>query len=347
MKTTLSSLADKLGLELVGEDREISGVNTLDKAGPHELSFLANPKYAPLLASTRAGAVLLGKEFAGRFPTVLLSGNPYFDFVRVVQMFDRPQGCMEGVAETSFVHPEADVARDCVLYPGTFVGARAVVGRGTKLFPGCYIGEDCRVGENCLLYPNVTLMAGTLVGDRVTLHAGVVLGSDGFGFALGQGGREKFPQIGRVVVEDDVEIGANSTVDRAALAETRIGAGTKIDNLVQVGHNVTIGKNCTIVALAGIAGSAKLGDNVTLAGQVGVSGHLTIGDGATVGPKSGVAKDIPAGAVVGGQPAMDRGTFMRTLAIIPKLPELARRVARLEKQLAEGGLRPGKGEDNG
>ncbi len=347
MKTILSSLAAELGLRLVGEDREVAGVNTLDKAGPHELSFLANPKYAPQLSSTGAGAVLLGEEFADRFHTVLVSPNPYLDFVRVVQLFDRPQGCMEGVAESAFVHPEAELSPDCIIYPSAFVGARAQVGRGTKVFPGCYIGEDCRVGEDCLLFPNVTLMSGTMVGDRVTLHAGVVLGSDGFGFAIAQVGREKFPQIGRVVVEDDVEIGANSTVDRAALDETRIGAGTKIDNLVQIGHNVTIGKHCTIVALVGIAGSVKLGDNVTLAGQVGIAGHLTIGDGATLGPKCGVAKDVPAGAVMGGQPAMERGTFMRTLAIIPKLPELVRRVARLEKELVKGVSRPELGEDNG
>jgi len=184
------------------------------------------------------------------------------------------------------------------------------------------------------LYPRVTLMAGTILGTGVMIHAGAVLGADGFGFAQSDTGREKIPQMGRVVVEDFVEIGANTTIDRATLDKTLVGKGTKIDNLVQVAHNVTMGEGCVLVSQVGISGSTKLGKGVILAGQVGVSGHITIGDNVVIGPKSGVPKDIPAGKVMGGIPAMERGTYLRSLAVAPKLPEIARRVGRLERELA-------------
>ncbi|HKK32412.1 MAG TPA: UDP-3-O-(3-hydroxymyristoyl)glucosamine N-acyltransferase, partial [Desulfomicrobiaceae bacterium] len=232
-------------------------------------------------------------------------------------------------------HPEASVPDSATIGPNVFIGAGAEIGPDTTLFPGCYVGEECRVGQGCTLYPNAVLMAGTEVGDRVTLHAGVVLGSDGFGFAQSQNGMEKFPQIGRVVVEDDVEIGANSTIDRAALGETRIGQGTKIDNLVQLGHNVQVGKNSIIVAQVGVAGSTTIGEQVILAGQVGVAGHLTIGDKCRVGAKSGIGKDLKPGTDVSGIPAMPHGTYLRASTTLPKLPDMVRRIRKLEKELAK------------
>jgi UDP-3-O-[3-hydroxymyristoyl] glucosamine N-acyltransferase len=329
----VSDIAGALGLKLKGPDREISGVNTLEAAGPEEISFLANPKYIPMLAGTRAAAVIVSEEYAGQVETALISANPYFDFGRTLHLFARPQGSFSGISEMAYIHPEAEIGGGCTIYPHVYIGARARIGEGTTLFPGCYVGEDCAVGENCLLYPNVTLMAATTVGDDCVLHSGVVLGADGFGFARTEYGIQKIPQIGRVHVGNDVEIGANTAIDRAVLGVTTIGDGTKMDNLVQVGHNVTIGNDCLIVAQVGISGSTHVGDRVTMAGQVGVAGHLTIGDDVTVGPKSGIARSIEPGKTMGGQPAVERDVYMRTLTVMPKLPDMYKRLRKLEKEL--------------
>lgn len=330
----LSEIATTLGLPLQGGDLEITGVNTLADASPAELSFLANPKYAPQLVTTRAGAVIVSEDQAPDGKPCLVSGNPYLDFARCVQLFARPQGRFEGVSELAFVHPEAQIEPSAAVAPFAFIGQGARLGARVRVFSGAYIGEDCSIDEDSVIYPNCSLMAGTRVGRRVILHAGTVLGSDGFGFAQGAAAMTKFPQIGRVVIEDDVEIGANTTIDRAALGETRVGQGTKIDNLVQLGHNVRVGRNCLIVAQVGIAGSTTLGDGVILAGQVGVAGHIHLGDGCRIGAKSGIGQDIPAKQDMSGIPAMPHGTFLRTSAIMPKLPEMKRRLAKLEKELA-------------
>ncbi|MEW5774013.1 MAG: UDP-3-O-(3-hydroxymyristoyl)glucosamine N-acyltransferase [Thermodesulfobacteriota bacterium] len=331
----LSRLAEALGLELRGEDREVCGVNTLEAAGPDQVSFLANPKYTGLLAATRAAAVIVDEAHASAAAAALVSANPYLDFARALTLFARPQGCLEGRSELAFIHPEARVAEDATVYPFAFVGARAEVGPGCALFPHVYVGEDCVLGPGCVLHPGAALMAGTRLGARVLVGPGTVLGSEGFGFAQDAGGRMKIPQVGVVEVGDDVEFGANTAVDRAALDKTRIGSRCKIDNLVQVGHNVVVGDDSVLVAQVGISGSTKVGRGVVMAGQVGVAGHISIGDGAIIGPKSGVPHDVPAGKRVGGIPVMDEGLYMRNLALAPKLPDLARRVRRMEKDLEE------------
>ncbi|MFV0348112.1 MAG: UDP-3-O-(3-hydroxymyristoyl)glucosamine N-acyltransferase [Halodesulfovibrio sp.] len=335
MTRRLSDIASELGLELRGDDMDVSSVNTLESAGPDEVSFLANPKYVPQLATTAAGAVICSAEFAGEVKRALVSENPYLDFGRCVSLFAKPQGGMKGIHAMAYIDPEASVAEGCTVYPFAFVGPRAEVGADTVIFPGCYIGEDCRVGSGCILYPNAVLMAGTVMGDDCIVHAGVVLGADGFGFAPTPYGIQKIPQIGTVTIGSDVEIGANTAIDRAVLGTTLVGDSTKIDNLVQIGHNVQVGDQCLIVSQVGISGSTKVGNNVTMAGQVGVAGHLTIGDGVTIGPKSGVAQDIAPGLTVGGQPVVDKGTYIRTLTIMPKLPDMYKRLMRLEKELAE------------
>ncbi len=332
-------------MRLKGEDREVIGVNTLASAGPDQITFLANPRYVDQLAGTRAAAVICHERYADRVGTALVSADPYIDFARALQLFARPQGCLDGHSDQAYIHAEAHVDPSATVYPFAFVGARAVVGAGARIFPHAYVGEDCRVGQGSVLYPGAVCMAGTVLGERVAVGPGTVLGADGFGFA--GPGAEKIPQVGVVVVEDDVEIGANTCVDRAALDTTRIGQGSKLDNLVQIGHNVTLGPGCMLVAQVGVSGSTTVGSGVIMAGQVGLAGHLKIGDGVTIGPKSGVAKDIEAGRTVGGIPAMDRGAYLRYLALAPKLPDMARRVRALEKEVERLKTLAGQGADQG
>jgi len=328
----LSSIAASLGLTVRGSgDPEIVGVNTLEAAGPDEISFLANPKYLPLLQSTRAGAVIVSSEHADEVPLALISEMPYQDFGRVLSLFAVRQGSFSGISGQASVHPEAQLGRDVTIYPFVFVGPRVVIGDGVTLYPGVYVGEDSVIGARCILYPNAVLMAGTVVGEDCIIHPGAVLGADGFGFSRTPAGIMKIPQTGTVFIGDRVEIGANTTIDRAVLAKTSVGDDTKIDNLVQLGHNVVVGRDTFLVSQVGIAGSTKIGDGCTLAGQVGVAGHLKIGDNVTLGPKSGVAHDIPSGKIMGGAPAVPQGTFMRTVALMPRFPELFKRLSRLEK----------------
>jgi UDP-3-O-[3-hydroxymyristoyl] glucosamine N-acyltransferase len=287
-----------------------------------------------LLADTRAAAVIVRPEHAARARRALVCPDPYPTFARAVALFAEPQGRFSGISPLAFIHPEARLGKDCTVYPFVHIGPGARLGDGCVVFPGCCIGEDCVLGENCLLYPNVVLMAGVTLGDACVLQPGAVLGGEGFGFVRTPEGIRKIPQIGRVVLGDRVEIGANSTVDRASLSVTEIGSGSCLDNLVQVGHNVRMGKDCMLVSQVGVSGSTRIGDNVTMAGQVGVAGHLTIGSDVTIGPKAGVAKDIADGRTMGGTPAMDHMTYLRTLAAMPRLPELFLRLARAEKELS-------------
>ena len=330
----LSEIAARLGLQLQGDDREISGINTLAAAQPDELSFLANPKYIGALRSTKAAAVIAHPDFAAQIPRALISEHPYQDFARALTLFDREQGFFSGISDMAFVHPEAVIGLRVTVAPFACIGPRAVIGDDARIFPSCYVGEDCRIGAGSTLYPGVTLMAGTRIGQRCIVHAGVVLGADGFGFVRSGQKIEKIPQIGIVQIGDDVELGANTTIDRAALDKTVIGDGTKMDNLVMVGHNVRMGRNGILVAQSGIAGSTVLGDNVTIAGQAAVAGHLRIGNNVTIGPQAGVARDIPDNMTMGGTPAVDQGTFMRTFALMPRFPELFKRLTRLEHELA-------------
>ena len=333
MSWTTQSIARHLDLTYRGRDIQIAGCNTLEEAGKNEVSFLANPKYAKLLDDTRAGAVVLAPNQASRRDNVFISQNPYYDFARIVQLFARPQGCWQGHSSMAFIHAQAQVSDQATVYPFAFIGPDTVVGPGSTIFSGAYVGEQCRIGRDCIISSNCSLMAGSILGDRVVLHSGVVLGSDGFGFAQSSQDMQKVPQIGRVVIEDDVEIGANSTVDRAALGETRIGRGTKIDNQVQIGHNVRVGQGAVIVAQVGIAGSSRIGDKVILAGQVGVAGHLRIGDGCRVGAQSGINKSVPPGTDVSGSPAMDHRQYLRCATLHHKLPDMYQRLKALESEV--------------
>lgn len=334
MKIALSALAAELGLEFTGEDFEIHGVNTLDKADDTEISFLVNPKYSQQLETTRAGCVLTSGPYADKVGRALISSNVYMDLAKVVDIFAEPQGCLEGISELAYIHPDATVSESATIYPFAFIGAGAVVGDNTTIFSGCYVGEKTVVGAQCLLYPNAVVMGGLSLGDNVILQPGAVIGGDGYGYAQTPLGHMKIPQIGTVVVEDNVEIGSNTAIDRAALDVTRIGAGSKIDNLVQIGHNVEVGQHCLIIGQVGIGGSTKVGNGVVLAGQVGVADNAEIGDGAMVGAQSGIAGKVKPGDKLAGSPAMPAGTFLKSAGVcMPKLPDLFKRVKKLEKEL--------------
>jgi UDP-3-O-[3-hydroxymyristoyl] glucosamine N-acyltransferase len=333
---TLADLAERLGAELVGDAGvEIHSAATLDGARPGQLSFLHNPKYRPLLETTLASAVVVGPRDRVPGKNLLVSRNPYLAFARAVTLLHPAEHPRRGVEAGAHVHPTARLGPGVTALGGSAVDEDAEVGDRTVLYPGVYVGRGARVGRDCVLYPNAVVREGCVLGDRVILQPGAVVGSDGFGYARDGARQVKIPQIGVVVLEDDVEVGAGTTIDRAALGETRIGRGTKIDNLVQIAHNVVVGEDCLIVAQTGVAGSARLGNRVILAAQAGVAGHLSIGDGAIVGGQSGVPSDVAAGAVVSGTPAFDHREWLKAQAIVRRLPELRARMRELERRLGE------------
>ena len=305
----------------------VRGVAPLDLAGPGQLTFLDNPRYASALAATRAVACLVPARYAADVPAgtvALVAGEPYRAVAavagRIYPEALRPGSLFGtvGVSPSSTVHPEARLESGVTVDPGAVIGPRAEIGAGTVIGPHAVIGPDVRIGRNCSVGSNATVVHA-LVGDRVILHAGVRIGQDGFGFAMGPGGHLKVPQIGRVVLQDDVEVGANTAIDRGSNRDTVVGEGTKIDNLVQIGHNVSIGRHCVIVSQTGISGSTALGDYVVTAGQTGLAGHLTIGSGAQVGAKSGVMNDIPPGQRWFGIPAQAARDEFRLQATLRRL----------------------------
>jgi UDP-3-O-[3-hydroxymyristoyl] glucosamine N-acyltransferase len=332
---TLAELAVELNGEVVGDGSTlIKGVAGIREALPGDITFLANSRYESYLNETRASAVICSREPRFASLPLLQVDNPYLAFQRAVRVFrPDPYRPAPGVHASAVVSPEAEIGEGvsigahCVIEAGARIGARVV------LMPGCFVGTLALVGEDSFLYPNVTLREECVIGARCILHPGVVVGSDGFGFALDRGRYHKVPQVGNVIVGDDVEIGANTTIDRATTDSTRIGEGTKIDNLVQIGHNVVIGRHCIIVAQVGISGSTQLEDFVTLGGQAGLAGHIRIGEGAVVGGQSGVTKSIPAGEVWSGYPATAHGLAKRLAAFVQKLPQLFQRARVLEDRV--------------
>ena len=332
---TLAEIADFLGESWQGDNLTITGLNTLEEATGSELSFLANPKYIKQIATTNAGAVIISPDHAGEVKNAVISSNPYFSFARCMRLFAEKEGFFEGISSLAFIDPSAKIGENCTIYPFAVIGANTQIGANCTIFSGVYIGEYCKLGDNCTLTPNCVLMSRTSLGDNCYLQPGVVLGGEGFGFVRTDFGIQKIPQIGHVQIADNVEIGANTTIDRAALAKTSVGRHTCIDNLVQIGHNVQIGEETLVISQVVIAGSTKIGNKCTLAGQAGLSGHITVHDNVTIGPQAGVTKDLPENSVVSGSPTMDYSTYMRHSILQPKIPELFKRVSALEKQLAK------------
>jgi UDP-3-O-[3-hydroxymyristoyl] glucosamine N-acyltransferase len=343
MPYPVAELAARVGGEVSGDGSlPIEGVAALEQAGPGHLSFFSNKKYRKAFEASRAGAVVVEPEAEvppGR--TVVRARNAYLAFARLSTLFNPPPAAVPGVAAEAFVHPSALVHPAAQVLPLASVGPGARVGARTILHPGAHVGAGARVGDDCLLHANVVVRDGCVIGDRVILQPGCVIGSDGFGFAFdpegdGKGPRHyKVPQIGIVIVEDDVEIGANTAVDRAALGVTRIGRGTKVDNLVQIAHNVEVGPLSILVSQVGIAGSTRLGAGVVAAGQVGIVGHLKIGDGVKIGAQSGVASDVPAGEAISGSPAQPHAQWLRNTAAFDRLAEMRKELRELRRRVAE------------
>jgi UDP-3-O-[3-hydroxymyristoyl] glucosamine N-acyltransferase len=333
---TLAELARRLDCRLDGDGAiEVTRVAAIDEAGPGDVTFLTNAKYASRLGSTRASAVIAGESATGAPCAVLRSGHPYLAMARAVGLLTPPSRPAPGISPLAAIDATAELGPDVAIGPFVAVGAGARIGARTIVEPHVTIGRGASVGDDCHLHAHVVVREGVTLGHRVVLQSGVVVGSEGFGFAQRpDGSHEKIPPVGRVVIEDDVEIGANSAVDRPAVGETRIGAGTKIDNLVQVAHGVRIGRDVLLAAQVGIAGSTVLEDRVMMAGQSGATGHVRLGAGAIVGAKSAVTKDVEAGEHVAGVPAGDVAAWRESAVLVRRLPELRDSLARLEARLA-------------
>jgi UDP-3-O-[3-hydroxymyristoyl] glucosamine N-acyltransferase len=334
VKKNLAELAALVGGEVVGDASfEVEGISSLELAGPHEITFLSDPRYEKQLEASKAGAVIVSRSELGDDRPKLVVRDPYLAYAQVATLFHPIRPPSEGQAPESFVHPEATVGRDVSIAPLVWVDRGSVLGDRAVLYPGVFVGEDCLIGEDSVLYPGVVLYPKSRLGKRVIVHAGSVIGSDGFGYARDGARSVKIPQLGIVRIDDDVEIGASNTIDRASFGMTWIQRGVKTDNLVQIGHNVVIGEDSILTGQVGIAGSSELGRGVVLGGQAGVADHLRIGDGVMAAAQAGIAQDVPSGAIVSGSPAFNHRTWLRTTQIIPRLPELLKRVRALEKKV--------------
>jgi UDP-3-O-[3-hydroxymyristoyl] glucosamine N-acyltransferase len=323
----LSAIASALHarLENGSPDTEITGLNGIEQAGPGELTFVSNPKYAAAARMTKASAVIVGENFPAIPTAILRAKDPYLSFARALELFHQPLPYASGVHATAVVHPSAKIGRHAHLGPYVVVGENAEIGDNAVLLAHVVIYRGVTIGNNFFAHANAVVRENCSIGNNVLLQNGVVIGSDGFGFVKTKDARwHKIPQPAPVVIEDDVEVQANSCIDRASVGETRIRRGVKIDNLVQVGHGSRVGEDALLCSQVGLAGSTEIGNRVILTGQVGVVGHCKIGDDAIVTPQSGVAHDIAAGAIVSGAPAVDHKLWLKYSALLAKLPDLAR-----------------------
>src|SRR6202789_575823 len=333
----LGERANRLGAELRGNPLlEITGVRGIEEAGPSEITFVANPRYAGLAKTTSAAAVLVEPEFPEVATPTLRIKNPYYAFARALGFFYQPPAYPPGIHPTAVIDPTAEISE------GTHIGAYAVIGAGVKLgphatlLPHVVLYPAVRAGSHFFAHAHAVVREGCVLGDHVTLENGVIIGADGFGFAKNDLGQwEKIPQSGPVLIGDRVDVQANACIDRATVGATEIGTGTKVDNLVQVGHGSRVGEDTMLCAQAGLAGSSVVGSRAILAGQTGVAGHCELGDGVILTAQSGVSHDVPAGKMISGSPAFDNRLWLRAVTVFQRLPELLKRIDRLEKKLGE------------
>lgn len=341
MEFSLTELAHYLGATLEGPaDRRVSTLAKIEEAGPEAVAFLANPAYEDYLYTTQAGAVLVKSDFAPKKPfatTLVRVSEPYTAFTRLLELADQMlNAALRGREEPSFLAGGVELPADAYLGAFAYVAKGVLLGPGVKIHPHVYIGEGSSIGEGTILYSGAKVYAGTQIGARCIIHAGAVIGSDGFGHApQPDGSYRKIPQLGIVVIEDDVEIGANTVVDRATMGKTLIKRGVKLDNLIQIGHNVTVGEHTVMAAQVGIAGSVQVGANSMFGGQAGVAGHLKLADGLKVGAQAGLATDFDKAGAIIGSPAMDYRAYFKSYAVFRHLPEMDRRLKALEDKAKE------------
>ncbi|MFP4081257.1 MAG: UDP-3-O-(3-hydroxymyristoyl)glucosamine N-acyltransferase [Candidatus Aminicenantes bacterium] len=334
---TVKELSRRLRCPYAGKgSTRIYGVSDLEKAKPGDLVFLAHRKYRPLLEKSKASAAIIPADEEHEKVPVIKSENPYLTFIKAVELFYTPYQMKPGFHPQAFISPSAKIGKGAAVGAFSYIGDDVEIGEKTQIFPHVCILSRAKIGKESVIHSRVSIREDVIIGNRVIIHDGVVVGSDGFGYIKAEDGSHvKIPQKGTVVIEDDVEVGANTTIDRASLGETVIRKGTKIDNLVQIAHNVEIGENSILAAQTGIAGSTKIGRNVIMGGQVGVSDHVTIGDNVVAAAKSGITKSIPPGAMVSGSPHLDIRDWRKVWVLLPKLYDLVKDIKKLKKKVEQ------------
>ncbi|MDE5651432.1 MAG: UDP-3-O-(3-hydroxymyristoyl)glucosamine N-acyltransferase [Duncaniella sp.] len=338
MELTASQLAALVNGQVEGDENvKVNTFAKIEEGHPGALSFLANPKYTHYIYTTASSVVLVRRDFVAEQPvraTLIRVDDPYATVAHLLDMVSKmSQVEKRGVESPSFVAEGVNVPEDAYVGAFAYVGAGARIGAGAKIYPQAYVGCGCEIGDGTILYPGVKVYDGCKIGKNCIIHSGAVIGADGFGFAPVDGHYEKIPQTGNVVVDDDVEIGANTTIDRAMMGSTRIGRGTKLDNLIQIAHNCSVGEDTVMAAQVGIAGSAKIGDHCMIGGQVGIVGHISIADGTNIGAQSGVSRATKPGDRIMGAPAVEMGEYARSLVYVKKLGSLYEKVKELEKKV--------------
>lgn len=337
MEFTAKQIAEVINGEVVGDENvAVSVFSKIEEGKPGSLTFLSNPKYTNYIYSTEASIVLVSNKFVPEHEvkaTMIKVENPYDCLARLMMMYESSKPKKKGIDPLAFVAPSAKVGEDVYIGAFAYIGENAVIGDDTKIYPHAYVGDNVKIGENATLYQHVSVYAECRVGNNCILHSGCVIGADGFGFAPTENGYEKIPQIGNVVLENDVEIGANTCIDRATMGSTIVHKGAKIDNLVQIAHNDEIGSNTVIAAQTGVAGSTKIGEWCMFGGQVGVAGHITVGNKVNVGAQTGVNSHVEGNQTIMGYPAMSYRDFMKTSVLQRKLPDMMKRIDALEKEI--------------
>ncbi len=333
---TLQEIADQIKGEVIGNPSfRIKGISPLETAQEGHLSFLSNPKYKKKAETTRASAIIVSIEARIKGKHLIVVQNPLLALARALEMFHPEEYIPTGISPDARIGKDCELGKNLSIFPFVTIGNHCKIGKGTRLFPGVSIGNNCTLGEETIIYSNVSIYQKSTIGSRVIIHSGTTVGSDGYGFATDQGRHYKIPQLGRVTIGDDVEIGSNCSIDRGTMDDTVIGNGTKIDNLVQIAHNVIIGEHSLIVAQVGISGSSKLGKGVIFAGQSGAAGHLSIGDHAVIAAKSAVFQDVPSKTFVAGNPAIHHMQWKKAQITFKQLPEIREELLKLKKKVEQ------------